>query len=183
MKTILSFLVLTTVAFTQNPFQEEELNVRPADKQGTHFQFYGGLSILTDTGTDSLPVFLNGQKIGVTPFRATRLPVGQYTVSFLSNSLRDSLASGQIRSLAQLPMEVQAIFRGQIVTDEIVCGTLSEFSTQSVVIQQEDNSEVIFSVEDIRQSLSTSKKSFYAKVGLVTGLIVTMGLVIILSVN
>jgi len=172
---------LAACLLAENPFQNEAQNAPPSDKFDMNSQFFGSLSVRTDSGADSLPVYLNGQNVGVTPFNVSRLPVGQYDVSFLSYGFRDSLTTGQIKSLAQFPPEIQGIFKNQIVSEEIICRTLVEFSSQSVVIQQNDHSEALFSVEDIRNNLSVSKKGFYAKVGLVAGLIIATGLVVIFS--
>jgi hypothetical protein len=130
--------------------------------------FFGTLVVTCDSG-DTLPVYLDGKKVGSTPLTLERVDVGHYAVSFLSPGTRDSLIQ-KFRST--LPEELGNKF------GSVDPSTVAQFSTQQVIIRNRQRSEAVFSLGEITATVHTINKSQYLKIAFASGLMVLAFIVI-----
>lgn len=152
MRSLMLFITLITAAFL---FPQEP-------------DFYGTLTITCDSG-DTLPVYLDGKKVGVTPLTLDKVNVGNFTVSFLSPGTRDSL----IRKLrSTLPEDLGGKF------GRVDPSTVAQFSTQQVIVKNRQTSKAIFGLSEITATVHTINKSQYLKIAFASGLMVLAFIII-----
>ncbi|OGS36408.1 MAG: hypothetical protein A2293_12455 [Elusimicrobia bacterium RIFOXYB2_FULL_49_7] len=134
--------------------------------------FFGGLIVRTDTG-DTLPVYLDNTYIGLTPLKVDSLNVGQHSVSFLEETIKDSLLN---RKKTELPLKVKSAFSSTLPNQ------VAAMSTFKVLIKNQEMYEAVIQTQDIRVSSGSVVRGQYLKLALVSTLLVGLFAVILIQV-
>ncbi|MBL8028282.1 MAG: PEGA domain-containing protein [Fibrobacteres bacterium] len=135
--------------------------------------FWGNLSVTVDKPDVKLPVYVNGEYRGVAPLKIDSLPVGNYTVSFISDGLRDSLTDGSA-GYEQLPDEIKRLYGGNSDNQKRLLRPIAELSELRVVVQYEATASVVFPLAEIDKQVASyesgAKKFVIAGVGVLVAL-------------
>jgi len=133
-------LIVTTNLFSEKPF-------------------WGNLRVSADKENAVLPVYIEGEYKGKTPFSLDSFPVGNYSISFISNSLKDSLINGTA-GYGDLSEEVKKVFGENSDLKKRVARSIAELAEQRVVIQYQKTTEVVFPLAEIeKQAVSYGNKA------------------------
>lgn len=166
------------------PFAADSAETAPAEAPAPDPEvqpFMGALYVRTDTG-DSLPVYINGRRVGMTPFRSGPIPVGQYEVSFMRPALRDSLLNFRSASAMEIPLDYRRIFKPGITGTDILLKSLAEVSTQTVVAKNNVETEVLFSVKEASDQANAASRSIYSRILFGGGLIVVVAMILLFTI-
>ncbi len=137
--------------------------------------FFGHLEIVSDREGTVLPVYLNGEYKGVTPLKLDTLPVGSYSVSFLSDGLRDSLFKGTATAV-NLPNEVQALIEDGVDVKQSSLKTMAEICNQKTVVQHLATTRVILPSSEIEKQFTLFEKKAKKFVIAGSGVLVVFGI-------
>lgn len=121
-------------------------------------KFKGTLVVRTDNG-DTMPVYINNQRRGQTPFRLEGLSVGMYKISYLDSALRVLLLSEKKSAVWPIPTEYLPIFQGRKTTTLQARYSFAEFSEQTAVVKNAEVCEVIFPVTEMLSAIDRSRKT------------------------
>ena len=178
--------VLTTQVKKRNPKASDSIPVQKSaipSREGASplsSGFTGGLFIHSDMG-DTLPVFINNKRVGVTPYRVERCVVGMYSISYMDSSLRDKFLNDKGSVDLVIPNEYAFIFKNKNLSAPIVRKTLSEYAEQKVIVKSNEVCEVVFPIKDMLSALANDKHTYYGKIILGGAIITGLALVLIIA--
>jgi hypothetical protein len=144
--------------------------------------FAGRLYVRTDNDA-SLPVYINGKRMGTTPLRIAHLLVGRYKISYMDSTLRDSLLEHLGGPRTAIPQDYAPLFQGRQVKIPGALKCLAEYAEQIVIVQDNMEYEVIFPVKEMLAAMEESKSRRYGRLALGGAIAVGVIVLVILSAN
>jgi hypothetical protein len=145
----------------------EETKQTPAQTDQGEAKFYATLLVRTDTG-DKLPVWVNGKRVGTTPYRTDQAEVGTYIVSFLDPALIDTILQNPNQNYDRLtlPSEIDEKFKDASFSKKHIFVNLAQYARQAVVLKRDEKKLVIFEAGTVYKNIGESKRSLFLAAGL-----------------
>jgi hypothetical protein len=140
--------------------------------------FWGNLKVGSDKENAILPVFIDGEYKGNTPFSIDSLPVGNYSISFISNTLKDSLINGTA-GYKHLSDGLKKIFGKDSDLKKRVSRSIAELAEQRVVIQYQKTTEIVFPITEIEKQAASYGNKAMRFVIAGAGIIVAFGIFLV----